>query len=151
MGNQYIKVIVSGLSGSGKTTIANLIADTLESRGFDIIIEADEEGTGNRTDRIQSIINKGIEVHIEEKDANRGPKHGYVRQPQESPRRGRPIREERPKDQWFSGVDENVECISCNQIFVFTVGEQEFFKDNGLDRMPRRCRPCRHAKKQARG
>lgn len=37
--------------------------------------------------------------------------------------------------------------MDCNEAFVFTVGEQEFYKQKGFTNMPIRCRNCRAAKK----
>lgn len=40
-----------------------------------------------------------------------------------------------------------IECKDCHEDFVFTAGEQEFFKQNGLN-APKRCSMCRLAKKK---
>jgi len=46
--------------------------------------------------------------------------------------------------------DQNLECIDCQQAFVFTAGEQQFFaKQNPPFNPPKRCKPCRDAKKQS--
>ncbi len=39
--------------------------------------------------------------------------------------------------------DMNLECRECRGIFVFTVGEQEFFSKRGLLCVPKRCPNCR--------
>eukprot|EP01052_Picozoa_sp_SAG31_P029841 SAG31_NODE_3005_length_4795_cov_2.671210_2_plen_613_part_00 len=44
--------------------------------------------------------------------------------------------------------DINVQCKDCKDYFVFTVGEQAFFKDKGWVQTPNRCKNCRKAKKQ---
>lgn len=44
--------------------------------------------------------------------------------------------------------DKNVTCKDCGQEFVFTEGEQKFFQQKGYTE-PKRCKPCRDAKKQA--
>ena len=41
-------------------------------------------------------------------------------------------------------------CQDCNQEFVFTVGEQEFYKEKGFENEPKRCKDCRDKKKAAR-
>lgn len=41
-------------------------------------------------------------------------------------------------------------CQDCGQEFVFTVGEQEFYKEKGFDNDPKRCRECRDKKKAER-
>ncbi len=42
--------------------------------------------------------------------------------------------------------DENILCIDCGNDFVWTVGEQIFFRDKGLENPPKRCRDCKKAK-----
>lgn len=45
--------------------------------------------------------------------------------------------------------DRDLECVDCQQSFVFTAGEQQFFaKQNPPFNPPKRCKPCRDAKKQ---
>lgn len=46
--------------------------------------------------------------------------------------------------------DTNLECVDCHTMFVFTSGEATFFKSKGFS-APRRCKPCRDAKKQQSG
>lgn len=43
--------------------------------------------------------------------------------------------------------DQDLECMDCRQTFVFTAGEQTFFQEKGFT-PPKRCKPCRDAKKQ---
>ena len=43
--------------------------------------------------------------------------------------------------------DKKIKCIDCGEEFVFTAGEQEFYKQNGFENEPKRCKPCRDAKK----
>lgn len=45
-------------------------------------------------------------------------------------------------------TDKTILCKDCGQEFVFTVGEQEFYKEKGFDNDPVRCQECRRAKKQ---
>jgi hypothetical protein len=42
--------------------------------------------------------------------------------------------------------DETLECRDCSAEFVFTVLEQEFFKEKGFDNKPTRCGECKAAK-----
>ena len=43
--------------------------------------------------------------------------------------------------------DKTLVCKDCGKEFIFTVGEQEFFKEKGFDNEPVRCLACRRAKK----
>ena len=43
-------------------------------------------------------------------------------------------------------TDTNILCIDCAQEFVWTVGEQIFFKDKQLQNPPKRCKECKKAK-----
>lgn len=46
--------------------------------------------------------------------------------------------------------DQKLKCVDCNNEFVFTEGEQSFFKDRFGDDYtpPKRCKDCRKAKKE---
>ena len=44
--------------------------------------------------------------------------------------------------------DKKIVCVDCGKEFVFTVGEQEFYKEKGFENEPKRCPDCRRAKKQ---
>jgi len=44
--------------------------------------------------------------------------------------------------------DKSLKCSDCGTDFVFTAGEQEFFATKGFTNEPKRCVPCRKAKKQ---
>lgn len=46
--------------------------------------------------------------------------------------------------------DKKIICKDCGQEFVFSVGEQEFYKEKGFDNAPVRCAACRKARKQSR-
>ena len=46
--------------------------------------------------------------------------------------------------------DKTLICKDCNKEFIFTEGEQEFFKEKGFENEPTRCPECRKAKKQQR-
>ena len=39
-------------------------------------------------------------------------------------------------------------CIDCNKNFVWTIGEQTFFRDKGLKNPPKRCKDCKQAKNE---
>lgn len=43
--------------------------------------------------------------------------------------------------------DKTIVCKDCGKEFVFTVGEQEFFKEKGFENDPVRCPECRKARK----
>jgi CxxC-x17-CxxC domain-containing protein len=46
--------------------------------------------------------------------------------------------------------DRPIECIDCKNQFVFTAGEQEFYERKGFREVPKRCKPCRDARKTRR-
>lgn len=48
-------------------------------------------------------------------------------------------------------ADQTLVCRDCNQEFVFTVGEQEFYESHGLTNIPGRCPTCRAARKAQAG
>ncbi len=43
--------------------------------------------------------------------------------------------------------DKKLVCKDCGAEFVFTVGEQEFYKEKGFTNEPGRCPECRKARK----
>ncbi len=47
--------------------------------------------------------------------------------------------------------DKSIQCSDCGITFTFTAGEQEFFASKGFTNEPKRCVPCRQAKKQQNG
>lgn len=47
-------------------------------------------------------------------------------------------------------ADKTLICKDCNEEFVFTEGEQEFYKEKGFENEPQRCPSCRKARKQNR-
>ena len=51
----------------------------------------------------------------------------------------------------MSFTDKSILCPDCGTTFTFTSGEQEFFASKGFTNDPKRCQPCRQAKKQQRG
>jgi CxxC-x17-CxxC domain-containing protein len=42
--------------------------------------------------------------------------------------------------------DKSIKCIDCLEDFLWTAGEQTFFRDKGLENPPKRCKPCKKAK-----
>ncbi len=47
-------------------------------------------------------------------------------------------------------ADKTLICKDCNAEFIFTEGEQAFYKEKGFENEPQRCPDCRRAKKQQR-
>jgi CxxC-x17-CxxC domain-containing protein len=47
--------------------------------------------------------------------------------------------------------DKILTCRDCNQSFVFTSGEQEFFASRGFTNEPSRCPECRAERKRTQG
>ena len=52
--------------------------------------------------------------------------------------------ETREENNEFS--DRNIVCLDCDGDFVWSEGEQQFFRDKGLENPPKRCKPCKKAK-----
>jgi CxxC-x17-CxxC domain-containing protein len=44
--------------------------------------------------------------------------------------------------------DKQILCIDCNINFIWTVGEQAFFRDKKLQNPPKRCKECKQAKNE---
>ncbi|HEY2742966.1 MAG TPA: zinc-ribbon domain containing protein [Polyangia bacterium] len=47
--------------------------------------------------------------------------------------------------------DRPLQCLDCKNEFIFTAGEQEFYERKGFKEIPKRCKPCRDARKTKRG
>ncbi len=47
-------------------------------------------------------------------------------------------------------ADKTIICKDCGNEFVFTEGEQAFYKEKGFENDPVRCPACRRNKKQQR-
>ena len=45
-------------------------------------------------------------------------------------------------------TDKTITCRDCGSEFIFSVGEQEFYKEKGFENDPVRCQACRRAKKE---
>lgn len=48
-------------------------------------------------------------------------------------------------------TDKTLKCMECNQDFTYTVAEQELHQSLGYQNEPKRCNPCREAKRQRKG
>jgi CxxC-x17-CxxC domain-containing protein len=44
--------------------------------------------------------------------------------------------------------DKKISCIDCGTKFLWTIGEQIFFRDKGLQNPPKRCRHCKRDKNE---
>ena len=44
--------------------------------------------------------------------------------------------------------DKAIKCRDCGEEFVFTLGEQTFYKERGFQHEPTRCKRCREDKKR---
>lgn len=53
----------------------------------------------------------------------------------------------RNRERKMALTDQTLRCRDCNQEFVFTVGEQEFYASHQLTNTPSRCPSCRAARK----
>lgn len=45
-------------------------------------------------------------------------------------------------------TDKNILCIDCSKDFVWSAGEQAFFRDKHLENPPKRCKDCKKAKNE---
>lgn len=50
-----------------------------------------------------------------------------------------------------NGEDQVIKCVDCGEDFLFTAGEQAFYKEHGLTHAPTRCKRCRESRKVNRG
>jgi CxxC-x17-CxxC domain-containing protein len=48
-------------------------------------------------------------------------------------------------------TEKSLQCSDCGKTFSFTVEEQEFYASKGFTNEPKRCPPCRQARKSERG
>ncbi|MDD3821982.1 MAG: zinc-ribbon domain containing protein [Bacilli bacterium] len=46
--------------------------------------------------------------------------------------------------------EKKIICQDCGQEFIFSVSEQEFYREKGFDNEPKRCRDCRRRRKAER-
>ncbi len=49
-----------------------------------------------------------------------------------------------------TGGDKSITCVDCGEEFLFTAGEQAFYRERGLTNAPTRCKRCRDARKASR-
>ena len=47
-------------------------------------------------------------------------------------------------------ADKTLVCKECGKDFIFSEGEQQFYKEKGFENDPVRCAECRKARKQNR-
>jgi CxxC-x17-CxxC domain-containing protein len=43
--------------------------------------------------------------------------------------------------------DSRIQCVDCGEEFLFTAGEQAFYREKGLTHAPTRCKSCREKRK----
>ena len=48
-------------------------------------------------------------------------------------------------------TDQIIACVDCGTEFPFTAKEQEFYAQKGFTSTPKRCKPCRNARKDQQG
>lgn len=48
-------------------------------------------------------------------------------------------------------TDQIIACVDCATEFPFTAKEQEFYAQKGFTSTPKRCKPCRNARKDQTG
>ncbi len=41
----------------------------------------------------------------------------------------------------------NLNCVDCHNPFIFTIGEQQFYRNQGFSHEPKRCPNCRTSKR----
>lgn len=44
--------------------------------------------------------------------------------------------------------EKSILCIDCDNHFVWSIGEQTFYRDKGLKNPPKRCKECKQAKNE---
>jgi CxxC-x17-CxxC domain-containing protein len=55
-----------------------------------------------------------------------------------------------PEVRSFVYEDRTITCADCGQEFTFTASEQAFYAEKGFTDPPKRCKPCRQARKAQR-
>jgi len=50
----------------------------------------------------------------------------------------------------MSFQDKSIQCADCGATFTFSAEDQEFFQSKGYTNEPKRCMPCRSARKSER-
>src|ERR1041385_2088479 len=64
--------------------------------------------------------------------------------------RNNSIRSGRSSDAMASSEDKSITCVDCGEEFLFTAGEQAFYRERGLTNEPTRCKNCREKRKAGR-
>jgi len=54
------------------------------------------------------------------------------------------------KEDFYTMADKTLTCKDCGAEFIFTEGEQAFYKEKGFENEPQRCPECRRARKMQR-
>ena len=49
-----------------------------------------------------------------------------------------------------TGEDQRLKCVECGEEFLFTAGEQAFYREHNLTHAPTRCKRCRTNRKGGR-
>lgn len=71
----------------------------------------------------------------------------YLKVFQEMVERGLFILDEMAREVKVRGLNDiEIECIDCEEWFVFAAGEQQYFIDRGMP-FPKRCEKCREARR----
>lgn len=140
MKEKYIKVVVSGLPKTGKTTIAELIGAALSDSGFDVMMETDGDDGGVPQSAISAMQATGIKIVVVERDA-------FTKKDDAKPGRGKITRTPQTAPAAFPGVDLDISCTGCQAMFTFTADEQQWYLAHNLDKAPRRCKACLSKKK----
>jgi CxxC-x17-CxxC domain-containing protein len=52
------------------------------------------------------------------------------------------------KDSDAEFQEKTIICNDCGKDFIWSIGEQVFFRDKGLQNPPKRCKPCKQAKNE---
>jgi len=58
-----------------------------------------------------------------------------------------PLRVQFYKEVNMEFQDKKKTCTDCGKEFIFTAGEQAFYKERGLENEPKRCKECRDKRK----
>jgi CxxC-x17-CxxC domain-containing protein len=52
------------------------------------------------------------------------------------------------EDPYLQFSDKSMTCVDCGDTFIWTGGAQQFFHAKGLEHPPKRCPPCKEAKRE---
>lgn len=59
---------------------------------------------------------------------------------------GQVLKKEDQDKNGFDYEDIEILCVDCESSFIWTAGEQTFFRDKGLENPPKRCKICKQQK-----